>query len=304
MGNEFRGLPAHSAEYFDDSRDHWWHDDFIRMVAAHWALDGVRQVLDVGCGVGHWGRVLAPVLPEEARVTGVDRESMWVNKAAERAARAGLSSRFSFQESSAEALPFAAGSFDLVTCQTLLIHVRDPARVLAEMVRVARPGGLVLVSEPTNAAAVLVDSIALGDRPETTAALMRFLLTCQYGKRALGEGFDLLGESVPALLRAAGLTSIDLRQNDRAGFLLPPYASAAEKANVDDFLDAVDRSRWYWDEGTTRRYFLAGGGTEAEFGQQWAEAMALIRRIADAMRAASYSCAGGNLTYLVWGRKP
>ncbi len=57
-----------------------------------------------------------------------------VKEAAERAAAAGLGRRFSYRVGTAESLPFQAASFDVVTCQTLLIHVRDPGAVLAEMV--------------------------------------------------------------------------------------------------------------------------------------------------------------------------
>ncbi len=59
MGNVLKGAPEHSAEYFGETRDHWWHDDFIEMIAKRWRLESVRSILDVGCGVGHWGRVLA-----------------------------------------------------------------------------------------------------------------------------------------------------------------------------------------------------------------------------------------------------
>ncbi len=70
MGNEFKGQTAHSAEYFGDARDHWWNRDFLQLVARRWRFDEVRDVLDVGCGVGHWGMLLAAVLPESTRVTG------------------------------------------------------------------------------------------------------------------------------------------------------------------------------------------------------------------------------------------
>ena len=54
-------------------------------MAQRWKLDAVRDVLDVGCGVGHWGMLLASVLPENARVTGVDREPGWVERGERRA---------------------------------------------------------------------------------------------------------------------------------------------------------------------------------------------------------------------------
>lgn len=78
MSNEFKGWPEHSAEHFGDTRDHWWNLDFLRLMAKRWRLDGVRDVLDVGCGVGHWGMLLASVMSEDVRVIGVDREASWV----------------------------------------------------------------------------------------------------------------------------------------------------------------------------------------------------------------------------------
>src|SRR5262245_65208755 len=138
MGNAFKGRSEHSAEYFGDTRDHWWHDDFVEMVAKHWKLAGARSILDVGCGIGHWSQVLARSLPDDARLIGVDREPRWVEEATRRAAAAGLSGRFTYRLGLAGSLPFQDGAFDVVTCQTLLIHVPDPAAVLRDMVRVTR----------------------------------------------------------------------------------------------------------------------------------------------------------------------
>ncbi len=305
MANEFNGLPAHSAEHFGDTRDHWWHDDFIAMVASHWRLGAVRTVLDVGCGVGHWSRVLARVLPSEVEVIGIDREELWVAKAMQRTKAAGLSQRFEYRVASAESLPFDDGAFDLVTCQTLLMHVPDPEAVLCEMFRVTRPGGLVVAAEATNVAGPLVDSIVLGDPPETAAALLCFQLLCERGKRSLGEGDNLLGESLPKLFLRAGLKNVEVRQNDRGWSLVPPYASTFERAIVEEMFDSVERGRWIWDQATTRQYFPAGGGSDLDFPQRWSMAMAQRGHLAEAIRSESYSCAGGGLFYLVWGwRKP
>ncbi len=107
-------------------------------------------MLDVGCGVGHWGVLLASVMSGDVRVTGVEREPSWVEQARARAAALGLAGRFSYQQGEAERLPFPDDSFDLTTCQTVLIHLPDPAAAIAEMRRVTRPGGLVVVAEPNN----------------------------------------------------------------------------------------------------------------------------------------------------------
>ena len=84
------------------------------------------------------------------QVLGVDREAEWVDLATARAREAGLADRCRYQRGDATSLPFRDGTFDLVTCQTVLIHLPDPEQGLREMLRVARPGGLVLAVEPSN----------------------------------------------------------------------------------------------------------------------------------------------------------
>jgi hypothetical protein len=44
MGNEFKEQSAHSAEYFGDTRDHWWNADFLQLMARRWKLDLLRPV--------------------------------------------------------------------------------------------------------------------------------------------------------------------------------------------------------------------------------------------------------------------
>src|SRR5690349_17613793 len=113
----------HSAEYFGEQRDYWHNGDSVELMAKRWNLGAVRFALDVGCGVGHWGRLLLPHLAPEARIIGVDRERDWVTEAARRADAAGIADRASYRLGDAEKIPFHDGVFDLVTCQTVLMHV-------------------------------------------------------------------------------------------------------------------------------------------------------------------------------------
>jgi 2-polyprenyl-3-methyl-5-hydroxy-6-metoxy-1,4-benzoquinol methylase len=106
MGDALEGHKPHSAEYFGDTRDHWWNKDFLRLMSERWALDVVGDVLDVGCGVGHWGMLLASVMRDDVRVTGIDREPTWVEQATVRARERGLAGRFSYRQGEAQRLPF------------------------------------------------------------------------------------------------------------------------------------------------------------------------------------------------------
>jgi ubiquinone/menaquinone biosynthesis C-methylase UbiE len=103
------------------------------------------RALDVGCGPGHLARLLAR---RGCEVAGVDRGWRLLRIARRLAKRERLA--VEFRRASAEALPFPARSFDCVFATTVLYLVPEPAAVLAEMVRVARPGGVVAALDPAD----------------------------------------------------------------------------------------------------------------------------------------------------------
>src|SRR5262245_9871644 len=69
-----------------------------------------------------------------------------IEEARRRAAVAG--SRAQLEQASVESLPFPDATFDAVRTERVLMHVADPARGLAEIARVTRPGGRVVAIEP------------------------------------------------------------------------------------------------------------------------------------------------------------
>ena len=113
----------HSADYFGEQRDFWWNRDFLALLGQRWELEKVNRVLDVGCGLGHWGQTLADILPRWAKVTGIDREDKWLEGARSRVQALNLADRFSYQSGVANELPFEDAAFDMVTYQTLLIRL-------------------------------------------------------------------------------------------------------------------------------------------------------------------------------------
>lgn len=289
MVNEFQGEPGHSAEHFGVTRDHWWNRDFLQLMAKRWRLEEVREVLDVGCGVGHWGMLLASVMAADVRVTGVDREPTWVTRASARALSCGLNGRFSYRQAEAEQLPFPNNSFDLTTCQTLLIHLAEPAAAVVEMLRVTKPGGLVAVAEPNNlSAALLLDSITNQASIDDVVALVRFQLTCERGKVALGEGDNSLGDRVPGLFAALGLTDIQVHVNDKAIALFSPYADDGQRAFNDEARDRVTRGVWNWSEEEARRLFLAGGGADGDFHVHFTRALTSRQNIVRGLDGGTY----------------
>jgi SAM-dependent methyltransferase len=305
MANEFRTLDSHSAEYFGDTRDYWWNRDFLELMAKRLSFDRVSEILDVGCGVGHWGQLLLNVLPSGARVQGVDPDPYWVEQATARALARGLADRFAYQVAVAEHVPFANESFDLVTCQTVLIHVANPGAVVDEMIRVARPGGLVLAAEPNNiTGALILDSLSFHSSVDDLIACVRLKLVCERGKAALGEGNNSIGDLVPGLFAERGLVDVRVYLNDKTNVLIPPYDTPEQRALLEESCDTTNRDFWAWSRKDTHRYFLAGGGHEKEFAELWSVAMGDSDKFKRAVADRTYSSSGAAIQYLVAGRKP
>jgi 2-polyprenyl-6-hydroxyphenyl methylase/3-demethylubiquinone-9 3-methyltransferase len=113
----------------------------LGFVAGHASLAGARA-LDVGCGGGLLSEALSL---EGARVTGIDLAPGMIEVARLHAAEEGLD--IDYRVAAAEEIAAgAAQSFDVVTCMEMLEHVPQPARMLATLASLARPGGSVFVS--------------------------------------------------------------------------------------------------------------------------------------------------------------
>ena len=118
--------------------------DPARFAAARASVDGfsIARVLDIGCG---GGQQLRPFL-SDGRALGVGIDASPETGVAGRQlfARDEPHARVAFARSTAEHLPFETASFDLVICRLVLPYT-DNKRALAEMARVLRPHGVLLL---------------------------------------------------------------------------------------------------------------------------------------------------------------
>jgi len=129
-----------SAGQWDRLRDELFGDRF--QLAAFAAIaDAEWTVGDLGCGTGQISAALAPFV---ARVVAVDASAAML-QAAKRRLQA--FSNVDLRRGELEALPIDDARLDAATLMLVLHHVPDPARALAEVARVLKPGGRVIIAD-------------------------------------------------------------------------------------------------------------------------------------------------------------
>ncbi len=194
-----------------------------------------QTALEVACGTGGFTCLLAR--ETGAACVGVDVNEQGIEGAVRRARDEGLADRVEFRIVDAgQRLPFADGSFDVVFCNDSINHLPGRLQVLRDWLRVLRPGGRVLYSDP-----IVVTGQLTGDEMRARSSIGYFLFTpLGANERFLAEaGFQVrrVWDGTPAVEaisrrwregRAARREAIEALEGG-AGF-----------AGVQDFLAAVN----------------------------------------------------------------
>src|SRR5215472_8056341 len=162
------------------------------------------SAIDVGCGVLGILRLLCARVGPSGRVVGLDQGARILDAARQAAAQHELP--VELIQGDATCLDLPSDSFDFVHERTVLANVHKPAAVIDEMIRIARPGGMIAVQEPDSSGWIC-------DPPHPAWDSLQAELLAAY--RRNGKNFNF-GRRIARALRDAGLADVQVRVTARA----------------------------------------------------------------------------------------
>ncbi len=228
-----------------------------------------QAAIDLGCGPRGILDLLAGRVAPAGRVVGLDADPAHTAMAAEFAAGHGLRD-VEIVTADARRTGLPTGSFDVVHARTLLINLPEPADVVAEMMRLARPGGWVASMEPDTEHALCYPPHPAFDR-------LCEIFTVVAGR----NGADVrIGRRVTDLLRQAGLEDVGVEARAQ---MYPPGISRRTNR-----LDLVRSMR--------PQVLEMGLASAAELDEMDAAARAHVTDPRTVVMT--------GLLFLTWGRKP
>jgi SAM-dependent methyltransferase len=189
---------------------------------AQLGLRAGETVLDLGSGAGIDALLAAREVGPQGRVIGVDMTPEMIGRARANAAKVGAS-QVEFREGRLEALPVADASVDAVTSNCVINLVPDKGRVFAEVARVLKPGGRLVISD------IVLD----GRLPERVEKDVYAYVGCISGAAARPDYF--------AQVRDAGLGEAEILKD--VDYLAGLRASAPEEAEA-----LLERTGVRWEE--------------------------------------------------------
>ncbi|CAN5507103.1 MAG: methyltransferase domain-containing protein [Nocardioidaceae bacterium] len=209
-----------------------------------------QRLLDVGCGTGEDTRTLAAHVGPTGSVIGVDPSETMLEEARRRTGHRNM--QVEFRRGDATDLALDDGSVDGCRCERVFQHLPEPERAMAELVRVTRPGGRIVVID-TDWGLHAVH----GADPHLTSRVL------ECWERSLANGRS--GRSLPGLFAAAGIQDPEVRVEtmvnvDGATPSHPPFTVMTGVAQAEGALSVEETRRWLdelSDAGRRGQFFWA-----------------------------------------------
>lgn len=216
----------------------------------HLHIRSEDHVLEIGCGTGDLLAALAELVGVNGRVVGTDSSRAMIAEAVKRNARAGA--KVEFVQADAHCLDMAGDQFDLCLATSVFQHLADPMQALGELVRVARPGGRIVLNE-TDWDTQVVDA----DNIEVTRKVVSFMSDSIKNGTVARRLPGMMKEHGLIDIRVSASSLISTKLSDPIGAWLSESAQRAARAGV---IPAVDADQWLADiseRGRQDRFFAA-----------------------------------------------
>jgi len=158
-----------------------------------------QAAIDLGCGPSGILELLSAAVSSGGRVVGLDADPRHAALAARHARQLGLAN-VEVVSADARHTGLPPGSFDLVHARTLLVTIPEAGQVVAEMVRLARPGAWIASQEPDCEYSLCYPPIPAWDR-------LHELFLAGFGRSGANP---LIGRRLAELYRDAGLSDVEM----------------------------------------------------------------------------------------------
>lgn len=169
------------------------------------------RILDAGCGAGDDVRMLAERVAPDGTIVGIDTSESLIEEARE---RAGDTETVEFRVGDIMELPFEDGAFDACRADRVLQHLPDPNGALAELRRVARPGGRIAVDDPDWGTCIVT-------APDADPDITAMVTDCRWADAVN----PTIGRRLYGLARDVGLADLEI---DPATIVLTDFEVANE----------------------------------------------------------------------------
>lgn len=251
---------------YDETRSPIGTEILLRCLAAAGRPLPELRLLDAGCGTGAYSQGM---LPHVGRIDAVDLNEGMLSVARAKLADEEKQGRISFHRSSIDSLPFADETFDAAMINQVLHHLEDGtdpsfpghARVIAEMRRVLRPGGVLVANMCTHEQ--LRNGFWYYDLvPEAReACIRRHIPTERLESMLTGAGFESRGGGAPldavmqgdAYFDMTGPLREDWRKGDSFWALATEGQIAEAEAKIRDLQAAGTLETWFRDRDERRK---------------------------------------------------
>ncbi|SDX20718.1 bifunctional 2-polyprenyl-6-hydroxyphenol methylase/3-demethylubiquinol 3-O-methyltransferase UbiG [Paenibacillus sp. CF384] len=228
--------------YLKRSASLYYNDDYIQfLIERVWKIDSPVNIIDYGCGFGHLGLRLMPLLPSGSTYSGIDAGSKLIDHA-----------RALFNEAPYDT-EFMNGDFltykfekkyDIALCHAVLLHMTDPMQLLRKMIDCVKKDGKIITFEPHwngNHAGFYLEGV------DQSRIMPLGLLQELFERDVKCTGKDgNIGAKLPLYFNQLGLRQVECRVSDRVNVLDPTVddQNRAERYEAMRFSDPGERETY------------------------------------------------------------